>query len=150
MKKIVYLALIATGLAGCQEEVVNDSTETTDRTNVVETIKEKPLIKELEDLRLNDGQKWHVDASTQAGMLNIQQLLVEHEGVASKKLGDKVKDELKEIIKQCKMKGVDHEQYHIVLNAMLIESKAMKRGKVTEVNKLQQMVDTYFRYFESE
>lgn len=147
MKKIVYLVLIATGVAGCQEDVVNDSVETIDRTTVVETIKEKPLIKELEGLRLNDGQKWHVDASTHAGMLNIQQLLVEHEGVASKKLGDRVKDELKEIIKQCKMKGVDHEQYHIVLNAMLIESKAMKRGKVTDATKLQKMVDSYFVYF---
>ena len=150
MKKTIVLALIAIGIAGCQEEVVNDSVETTERTVEVGSIKEKPLIKELEGLRLNDGQKWHVDPSTQVGMQNIQRLLVDHEGVASKKLGDKVKDELKEIIKQCKMKGVDHEQYHIVLNAMLIESKAMKRGKVTEVNKLQQMVDTYFRYFESE
>ena len=40
-----------------------------------------------------------------------------------------IKKELKNVINQCKMRGEDHDQYHIVLHAMLTEAKELINKK---------------------
>jgi hypothetical protein len=145
LSTLLLFGIIMSACQGGEEEVATEYADTV----VVNTTDNAPaLIAELDGLHLNNGAKWSVDSTTHAGMQNVQTLLQNYDGEDSKDLGDKIKDELKEIIKQCRMKGEDHDQYHIILNAMLIESKAMKRGKVNDPGKLEKMVAAYFTHFE--
>ena len=102
----------------------------------------------LEDLTLNLGEKWKVDAGTAAGMEDVRTAVNNFDGGDSENLGKEIKGMLSAIIKGCTMKGEDHDQYHIVLKAMMKESKQLKKGKSTDMIKMKRYLDAYDAHFE--
>ncbi|MEX1001427.1 MAG: hypothetical protein WDZ35_04865 [Crocinitomicaceae bacterium] len=123
------------------EDVNTDQTETKTAPHDTE------VAKDLEDLNLNDGEKWKADSSTHKGMNTVQQMLTDFQG-DTKQLGKDVKDSLNAVIKACDFKGKDHDQYHIILHAMLKEAKKLKKGKTNDLSKMQAYVDAYYEHFE--
>lgn len=153
--KFLYTTILSllflTSCAG--DDPTEDTTENNSENSTEETIVEDDALDEevreaLEGLELNGSDKWKVDASTDAGMRNVQNLVDNFDGVEVKQLGKDIKLQLKDITKSCDMKGEDHNQYHIVLAAMMKESKLLKKEKSTDPSKMQRYLDAYFAHFE--
>ena len=104
--------------------------------------------KNLKGLKLNQGSKWKVNHETAVGIQNIEALLSDFEDDDLKALGKNVKKELGEIIDLCTMKGEDHDQFHIVLHAMMKESKKLKKGKSDSTDKMSRYIEVYHAHFE--
>lgn len=146
MKHILIPALTAFVFFSCQGETTEetDTTTTEEQEEVVVEMNDP----DLEGLKLNNGAKWKVDTSTYEGMNQIAGILDAFDGEDHKQLGKDIKAELKEIMNNCSMKGEDHNQYHIVLKAMLSESKALKKGNSDDASKMQHYIDAYNAHFE--
>lgn len=145
--KFIFLVPAAFLMACAGNEPADNQDVTTDvQVKVVDENVE--MDEALEGLTLNNGQKWKVDSATYSGMNNVKKMVDEFDGLKIKKLGKSVKKELKAIIDQCTMKGEDHNQYHIVLHAMLEECMAIKKEKSLDPNKLIYYLEAYESHFE--
>ncbi len=140
--KVLLVCLILVVLSCTSPE----SSETPESLASEEVVFEKD--KNLEGLKLNLGKKWKVNHETEVGMQNIEVLIRSFDGNDYKKLGKDIKEELGQIIKLCTMKGEDHDQFHIVLHAMMKESKKLKKGKSSSTEKMSRYVDVYHAHFE--
>lgn len=127
------------------EATEDDAAEGENSVGTEETI---VLDEELDGLTLNEGAKWKVDTSTYDGMLEVSSILGIFDGEDFKQLGKDIKKELKNVINQCKMRGEDHDQYHIVLHAMLEEAKELKKGHTESTEKMESFMDAYNTHFE--
>lgn len=140
----LLIAILSLSLISCAAEEEVDTT--------IETEIEEPTSFEkdeaLEGLKLNQGNKWKVNHETEVGIQNINALLTNFEGDDLKQLGKDIKAELSTIIKLCTMKGEDHDQFHIVLHAMMKESKRLKKGKSDNTDKMKRYVEVYYAHFE--
>ena len=146
MKNWIILLLTGAILISCAGDASEDEAENgadSDGTEVSVALDEA-----LDGLTMNDGAKWKVDTSTFDGMLEVSSLLGLFDGEDHKQLGKDIKKELKNVINECKMRGVDHDQYHIVLHAMLEEAKELKKGKTESTEKMQGLMDAYDSHFE--
>jgi hypothetical protein len=146
IKFILPIAALSLFAISCSSE---DNQETAENeevaiTEVVEEISEDPL----EGLILNEGAKWKVDSTTNAGMLVVDSLINNFQEEDYVALGSDIKAELGSIIDQCKMEGEDHNQYHIVLHAMMKESKALKSGDSETTEQFEMFSKAYFEHFE--
>ena len=146
MKKYFYflfaLVLISCAEEGSEEPEIITGTSHMDQETYTETEEA------LEGLRLNGGNKWKVEQSTHDGMEEIKSLVVNHEGEEFKELGKEIKEILKTVIDECTMTGEDHDQFHIVLKAMMKESKALKKGKSNDLVKMNRYLEMYDKHFE--
>jgi hypothetical protein len=124
------------------EEVIDDGER------VESQVPDETRDEELKGLSLNLGEKWTVNPETAVGMENIGEILETFEGTDFKSLGTEVKKELGWIIDNCTMKGEDHNQFHIVLHAMLKEAKNLKKGKSQSTEKLTHYLKVYQVHFE--
>lgn len=145
MYKIGLSVLLLGSLIACKGD--SESSTLQQSTTMVEELPEE-VAADLEGLELNDGKKWVVDKSTDNGMKEVAELVAAFDGTDSKKLGKKIKKKLNGVIKDCDFKGEDHEQFHIVLHAMLKEAKNLKKGNSTDPGKIQSYLDAYDAYFE--
>lgn len=130
-------------LFSCSDESAEDN----EVSNEIETV-EFEKDKNLEGLKLNNGSKWKVNHETEVGIQKIEKLLSDFDDDNFEKLGKNIKDELGQIIDLCTMKGEDHDQFHIVLHAMMKESKKLKKGKSTSTDKMNRYVQVYHAHFE--
>lgn len=153
--KFLYTSILSLLiLASCagedpNEEGTTDSeTENSTETTVEDDALEEEVRASLEGLELNNGEKWLVDVSTDAGMADVQNLVDNFDGEDVKQLGKDIKSQLKDITKSCDMKGEDHNQYHILLKAMMKEAKQLKKEKSTDPSKMQRYLDAYKAHFE--
>jgi len=146
IKSILLIAAICLTALSCSENTSEEEQEATEEvtTEVVEEVSIDPL----DGLKLNDGEKWQVDSTTNEGMIIVDSLVKNFEGEDYVTLGTNIKSELGSIIDQCKMKGEDHEQYHIVLHAMMKESKALKSGESESLEEVERYSSAYFQHFE--
>lgn len=139
----LFALLSAMILMSCAGEVEEESTASDE----IETPGfEKD--KDLEGLDLNNGSKWKVNHETEVGIEKIEKLLADFDGNDFEELGKKIKKELGQIIDLCTMKGKDHDQFHIVLHAMMKESKKLKKGKSTSTDKMSRYIEVYHVHFE--
>jgi hypothetical protein len=146
MKKIFLFLIPAFILMACAGNEPADTQEVVTEDQIVE--EQVEIDTALDGLVLNNGQKWKVDSNTFNGMNNVKTLVDEFDGLKIKKLGKSVKKELKAIIDACTMVGEDHNQYHIILHAMLEECKAIKKEKSLDANKLIYYLEAYEAHFE--
>ncbi|RAJ15050.1 hypothetical protein [Olleya aquimaris] len=104
-------------------------------------------------LRLNNGEKWIVNEETHLGMKRIDSILKNRTFSELKIVGDALSKQTSYIIKNCDMKGVAHDQLHVVLVPILEEIsnlKEVKNSSETEVsiNKLKGLISKYYKYFD--
>lgn len=143
---MTFIMLVGNACTG-EQETSNNSSDTED-TEIEESVLESNELEELQGLTLNEGAKWLVDSTTNAGMNRIIEMAASFDGEDHKQIGKDIKSELSDIISKCTMQGEDHEQYHIVLHAMLKESKNLKKGKSTSMDKMNTFLDAYSSHFE--
>ena len=151
--KTFYISLVsALLLVGCAgEDPAEDSSSesiSTESTNSEEDAMNEEVQEALEGLELNDGNKWKVDISTDEGMNEVREMVNNFDGDDSKQLGKDIKKRLKGITKECDMVGEDHNQYHILLKAMMDEAKQLKKGKSTDPSKIERYLEAYDGHFE--
>jgi hypothetical protein len=148
MKILNVIALSMVGLAfqSCSEEQEVIDEAVMDEIEVAEI----PEVDDsaLEGLTMNLGEKWKVDETTDNGMATVDSLVTHFDGNDYKALGKDIKNELGNIIDLCTMKGEDHNQFHIVLHALMVESKALKKGKSESTEKSELYVGAYYSHFE--
>ena len=143
MKYFIYLMFPV--LLSCAGENENSEGENTAEPVV---LIDDHVAADLEGLTLNNGKKWKVDRSTEEGMKKVENMLNSFSGEDLSVLGKDIKDELSTVIKGCDFKGEDHDQYHIILHAMLKEAKRMKKGKSSDPKKMEGYLDAYDNHFE--
>ncbi|EDP71838.1 hypothetical protein FBALC1_12092 [Flavobacteriales bacterium ALC-1] len=107
---------------------------------------------QLEDLTLNNNEKWVANEETHIGMKRIDSILTHNSYFDGKTLGNELSKQTSYIIKSCDMTGEAHDQLHVVLMPILEEITDLKdEEEVLEiekkVEKLQRLTDTYFKYF---
>ncbi len=91
---------------------------------------------EMATLELNNGAKWDSDLSTFTGMKKLELTLFNfnenHKNPTLadyNKLGEELANINKDIISQCSMRGIDHDQLHILLAPMLANVDVIKNGQ---------------------
>ena len=112
-----------------------------------------------EKLVLNNGAKWKVDISTNNNVRNLQAILEKFSGgsdkslTAYKKAGDDLQQGLNKMIRECKMKGPDHEALHKWLEPLINLVAKFKQvpdaaAAAQSLDAIREQVDIFPQYFE--
>lgn len=131
-----------------------------------ETKKEETVVKEAsheqaheERLTLNDGAKWNSDESTNQNVASMQQIISafkKNEAVSIENyvsVANELQSGLDKMIKECRMKGADHDALHLWLEPLIKDVKELKKandaGTASNVfGKIEKQVLIYNNYFE--
>ncbi|MBD3636801.1 MAG: hypothetical protein HUJ25_05610 [Crocinitomicaceae bacterium] len=144
--KTYYILLSLLFFVACSTDPNKE--DTTEESTTTQSLTEDEVAADLEGLTLNNGQKWLADRSTDEGMRTVQQMLDNFDGEDTRKLGSDIKEKLNEVINACDFKGEDHNQYHIILHAMLKETKKLKSGASADLTKMKAYINAYYEHFE--
>jgi len=151
--KRVLLMLLATGLLlACNPG--NDNKENSDSTSTDGNHVEPE--KKSEGLVLNNGAKWKADSST---ILNVALLQNTASGEKEQSLDNyrqtatQLQDGLNKMIKECKMKGADHDALHQWLEPLMKKVKAFNNetsidNAATSLRDINQHLKLFAQYFE--
>lgn len=109
---------------------------------------------QLEGLTLNNNEKWVANEETHIGMKHMDSILKKYPDLDGEVLVDALSKETGYIIKNCDMKGEEHDQLHVVLLPILesisnLKDLANASDVEKEVTKLKQLTTTYFQYFKN-
>lgn len=106
-------------------------------------------------LQLNNGAKWAADAPTNANVKNLQAILATFgEGTdrslsAHLNVAEQLQTGLNKMIKECKMKGADHDALHQWLEPLLGQVKQLKAATTeTDAAALLQTILTQVSYYD--
>ncbi len=111
------------------------------------------------ELRLNNGNKWHADSTTNTHVKAMQDLVKTFAGKKEKKLDDyhqvsnQLLDAVNKLLAACKMTGPDHEALHQWLEPLLDEIKEQKNASgmpeaASAFLKIEKNLDKYNEYFQ--
>jgi len=114
---------------------------------------------EASGLTLNQGEKWHSDASTQFHADNLNKIAEKFgesidDEEAHRAFAAEVSNELAELVRDCKMKGPDHDALHLWLEPVMQGAAALEKastaseGEVT-AKRLITDIRTFNHYFEN-
>ena len=152
--KILLTALIAFSLLSCNNEssqvAVGETELSTDHADVQT---------DAAGLTLNNGQKWLADESTQAHAGNLNALVDDFrkqekaDNKTYQAFASDLQNELAALVKDCKMKGVDHDALHLWLEPVMTDANALgKAATVAEgrpiAERLTLNVPKFNEYFE--
>lgn len=152
--KIISLIAISLFLFSCG----NISNEQSKEQTV--THEEHSHDKETPALELNNGAKWDSDQSTFDGMKRLELTLFNfsenHKNPTIEDynvLGDALGNINKDIISQCSMRGIDHDQLHTLLAPMLANVDVIKNDQdivkaKDNTEALSEALVQFFEYFE--
>ncbi len=152
-KNILVISVICF-LMACN---ANDSSSKENIVNTADT-EEHNHENAVHGLALNDGAKWHADMPTNENVKALQTIAADFNKSYHTALGDyqKVSDELKsgldKMIKECRMKGADHDALHKWLEPLLQQVQALEAARETkdakelfdEIRKQLMLYDQYF------
>jgi len=85
-----------------------------------------------ETVPLNNGIKWKADEATKknvAAMVQVVNDSILHTASKRQQLAASIQSQLDTLIKQCRMKGAEHDALHVWLEKVLHDTKTMKEGK---------------------
>ena len=128
MKKILTLLILTAGLAACNNERGNAHMHTA---NTVDsnTIGD---VTSAEAITLQKDGKWNADAATNKNVSALQETAFKLNKQPRQKPEDyhavsaQMQTGLNQLVKECKMKGVDHDALHLWLEPVLAETKELK------------------------
>ena len=113
----------------------------------------------IPELTLNNGVKWNSDDSTNSNVANLQKTLDRYPAneattlVTYQEAATELQDGVNQLVKQCKMKGPDHDALHAWLEPFMGEVKALKASATAEesakhLETLRKYATLYPQYFE--
>ncbi|NQV37251.1 MAG: hypothetical protein HQ509_04490 [Candidatus Marinimicrobia bacterium] len=151
MKKTLYIVgiiVIASFLQSCGGD--RHHSKKHDESHSTSTNTEKAL----DDLVLNDGQKWKMDDHTRSifvkmsgSFLNIDHVSLEGDGL--KKAGTDLQADIKLLVQGCTMTGPAHDQLHIYLTGYMPAVAALtEKGSIEDAQKVKHYLEKYTEYFE--
>ena len=108
------------------------------------------------ELTLNHGAKWKADSTTVANITLLQNIV----SIAKKEnlenhlqTADALQEGLNKMVRECKMKGADHEALHIWLEQMIAMINDFKNVTSVEIAKvsldeIEKHINLFSQYFE--
>lgn len=113
----------------------------------------------IPELTLNNGVKWNSDDSTNSNVTSLQRILDRYPAnetttlVTYEEAATELQEGVNQLVKQCKMKGPDHDALHAWLEPFMGEVKALKASATTEesakhLETLRKYATLYPQYFE--
>ncbi|MBC8265684.1 MAG: hypothetical protein H8E84_01835 [Flavobacteriales bacterium] len=110
---------------------------------------------EIENLTLNNGDKWEANIETTNGITQMQTLISKFNGISIEdyhNLNSELKREFNKIIKACNMEGDAHDQLHHYIKPILLDYfKKIDSKDIEEVkdglNQLNIHLNEYTTYF---
>ncbi len=85
-----------------------------------------------EPVKNDPGKKWKADSSTRANVANLVAILEKSEARGNTShalLAGEMQAGLDKLVKECRMKGPDHDALHVWLEDVMEEVKELKQGK---------------------
>lgn len=111
-----------------------------------------------EALSLNNGVKWKADSSTNNNVKTLMTTVEQFAGAgktpeAYKELGAALQDGLDKLIRECRMKGPDHDALHKWLEPLIGQVKKLNETEKAEESAKQftvitQQIQLYSQFFE--
>lgn len=111
-----------------------------------------------ESLSLNNGVKWKADSSTNNNVKDLQNIVEQFSGSDNtqevyKQLGEDLQAGLDKLIRECRMKGPDHDALHKWLEPLIGQVKKLNETEKTEESAQQftaiaQQIQLYSQFFE--
>ena len=149
--RIICFTILTISSFGCKNTLHSDEESpnkvSSDQTEITTILKK---YEDLEGLKLNDSEKWKVDSTTWEYMNQINQINDSYNGNDVTELGKEIKKILNQIINECKMTGEDHNQYHIVLHALLKDSKKLVSGDLSTNQSIADYLAVFYYFFDKE
>ena len=143
MKKLIVILTIA--IAACTDHIKTDQ-----QNNDSSHAKENTEM----GLQLNNGNKWKADETTKknvAAMVEVVNASIYADKGKRKELYTNLQTKIDLLVKECSMKGEEHEVLHIWLRKILKDMKELKEGgdeylNVYEV--LKKDIESFSTFFE--
>lgn len=138
LQKIVFAALTLAVMAGCGDMHDSHADHAAEHSHT-ETA--------TTQLQLNHGAKWRLDEHTRT------QFHIMHDRIsaaaASKELGNKLQQDVDQLIAGCTMTGEAHQQLHVFLAQLLPAVTALKEtGDAAAASQVQALLVQFPQYFE--
>lgn len=109
----------------------------------------KTETKKAEELQLNNGAKWKLDAPTRQNIAEIRPLLAGGaEGKDLQQAGTALQEKTDQLISECRMAGPDHDALHLWLKDYLADLKVLKDGDREAYVLLQKDLEVFDQHFE--
>ena len=147
MRTLITIGLAIAVMTGCKQSGEKG------KTDLAQGHGHSPAALSIE---LNDGKKWKSDSATQENIKLLQVAstrFADHELAEYKAMGVTLQEGLDKMIKECRMKGEDHEALHQWLDPFAKSVAELKNA--TEVNRarkvfgeIHQSLKSYPDYFE--
>jgi len=153
--KILLAALIAFSLLSCNNEssqVAADETEfNAEQTEVQGT--------DAASLTLNNGKKWQADENTNMHASNMNALVenfraqTNNDDETYQVFAADLQNELAYLVRDCRMKGPDHDALHLWLEPVMADAKALEKAATAAegkpiAEKLSINISKFNEYFE--
>ena len=154
MKKILVLFFSTSFLLACNSNVANKE-ETSAHTK--DSLQHEEPKNEV--LSLNNGMKWNSDESTNENVKDLTTIVNEFNLKKEKNIigynvfATDLQNSLNTLIKECRMKGPDHDALHLWLEPILKDVNSLKEvtkedEATTLFNSIDNRVKMYDQYFE--
>ncbi|NTS39820.1 hypothetical protein HRG84_02795 [Flavisolibacter sp. BT320] len=136
------LPLLVLLLAGCANDPATSEHSTAGHPA---TVSAQPAT-----LQLNNGQKWKLDAATRQHMSEIKAHITQASHAGGVLSGKELQKHADNLIKDCRMKGPDHDALHRWLAPFLEHVQALRENRDAEAasHALNDDVKTFDTYFE--
>ena len=107
-------------------------------------------------LRLNNGAKWKADSTTLSNVALLKGIVsaAKEEGRGGYiQTANQLQDGLNKMIRECKMKGADHDALHLWLEPLIEKTKELKqitsaKNAAVILNEIKKQVNLFEQYFE--
>lgn len=156
--KIALTSLMVVLFLACNSEKKTDSTDAvqTETTHEHSTAEEAPNV----GLALNKGNKWQSDESTWMHAANLNALVNDFQKKKDRNMDSyqvfaaAMQEELGGLVKDCKMKGADHDALHLWLEPIMKDLNDLKKAATASEAKpladaLSANVQKFNQYFEN-
>lgn len=141
-----FILLIVIFLAACTGSVKNESSEAHSAENRGDS---------LISFQRDNGKKWKADSATKHHVATMQRLVNDvmfNNPKAARELASELKRNVNLLVKDCSMKGADHDALHVWLEALLENIKALEKEEADEYaevrQKIQQHIAGFYDVFE--
>lgn len=111
--------------------------------------------KTVEIIPLNNGTKWKADEATKkniAAMVQIVNDSTYQNAGKRKEFSTSIQDQIDRLVKQCSMKGAEHDALHVWLEKVLKDVKELKEEETDEYDEayaaLKKDVESFYDFFE--
>ena len=110
--------------------------------------------KSIVTIPLNNGAKWKADEATKKNVAGMVQLVNDssfQDSSKRKQLSASIQSQIDTLVRQCSMKGAEHNALHVWLEKALKDIKGMKEkdGEYSEAYaKLKKDIESFYDFFE--